>query len=366
MKTDRYILFSRTSRVKLTFDHRSIPFAIGLLALFCVLPDKLFAQSDTARRELKPPQITTANTPKLQSQPQAVALLDQVIGRLANGPAFEAEVRQRVWTAGHNMIGYGNYGQAGNGSGRFYMEITMHDGIGEHTLQQISDGRLAWTRTQIGDNVQLRRVAVGWLEEGVRASGGKVGNRPGQHSQTSQQFRNSPRLVIGGFTEMLDRLRDDYVLRIGTSRLGKRSVYVISGVITETKRAEIMKLSGDSWPELYPTRVNVAVAVANDPESGFGKGLPLRIGFWSDPAGRGAEQLDEADGQSDRPSTTTHGGRIISLVEIFSPKQIQPPAAERFRFENTDQSIDIIDETSRYENRFGIRVSAKERARRRW
>ena len=38
--------------------------------------------------------------------------------------------------------------------------MTMHDGKGKHTLQQISDGRLAWTRTQIGETVQLQRVDV--------------------------------------------------------------------------------------------------------------------------------------------------------------------------------------------------------------
>ena len=108
------------------------------------------------------------------SQPQAAALLDRTIGGLANGPAFNAKVRQRVWAVGREVGGIGTYEQAGYGSGRFNLQIAMFDGSGKHTLQQISDGRLAWTRTEIADKVELRRVDVGRLDEWIPAHAERV------------------------------------------------------------------------------------------------------------------------------------------------------------------------------------------------
>ena len=87
------------------------------------------------------------------SQPKAVELLQNTIERLASGPAFNATVRQRVWAFGREVLGIGTYEQAGYGSGRFNLQINMLDGSGKHTLQQISDGRLAWTRIVIADQV---------------------------------------------------------------------------------------------------------------------------------------------------------------------------------------------------------------------
>ncbi len=85
-------------------------------------------------------------------------------------PSFHAKVRETVWTNGREVVGVGTYEQAGGGSGRFNLQVTMHDGDGKHRLQQISDGRLAWTRTEIAGKVSLRRVDVGRLDEWVGKS----------------------------------------------------------------------------------------------------------------------------------------------------------------------------------------------------
>ena len=44
-------------------------------------------------------------------------LIREVINRLANGDAFDAKVRQRVWTAGRKVVGVGTYVQSGGGTG---------------------------------------------------------------------------------------------------------------------------------------------------------------------------------------------------------------------------------------------------------
>jgi len=108
----------------------------------------------------------TASTESKPSgtQQQAVTLIGRVLRELVHGDAFDAKVRETVWTSGREVIGVGTYEQAGAGTGRYNLQVTMHDGEGKHRLHQISDGRLAWTRTEIADQVSLRRVDVGRLD----------------------------------------------------------------------------------------------------------------------------------------------------------------------------------------------------------
>ena len=135
-----------------------------------------FATSDSAHVAVNKPASPSVSRPversitnpiKAQSETQAVQLLRAVLEMVVNGPAFDAKVRETVWTTGRGVVGVGTYEQAGGGTGRFNLQVTMHDGDGKHRLQQISDGRLAWTRTEISGKVSLRRVDVGRLDEWV-------------------------------------------------------------------------------------------------------------------------------------------------------------------------------------------------------
>ena len=79
---------------------------------------------------------------------------------------------------------------------------------------------------------------------------------------------------------LLDTIDRDYVLQVDPAKLNAQTVWVISGTLKESVRKATLKESGrDQWPELYPTRVRVAVAAEGDPESGFGGLLPSRIEF---------------------------------------------------------------------------------------
>lgn len=276
------------------------------------------------------------------NQQRAEGLIDQVIDRLANGAAFDCKVRQRVRTAGREVLGVGTYLQVGGGTGQFSFQIEMHDGNGKHRLQQISDGRLAWTRSEIAGEVSLTRVDVGWLDEGART--------------LKRDARIKPSMKVGGPSEMLDSIRRDYDLSLGTSTLAGRPLLVIIGTLNQTRRDYISHfLHNGHWPELFPTRVNIAIAQQDDPETGFGKGLPVRIEHLSDPIA--PERTDGHD------PTAKPKRQIISLLEFYSIRPVAPPPIQRFRFENQDTEIDFMNETSRYEERFDIRVSAKERAK---
>ena len=305
----------------------------GLAVWICCTPNLVVdAATET-------PDVVTESMDS-SSQPRAQALLEQVIDRLANGTAFDCKIRQRVRTAGREVLGVGTYLQVGGGTGQFSFQIEMHDGDGKHRLQQISDGRLTWTRSEIGGVVSLSRVDVGWLDEGART--------------LRRDLRIKPSMRVGGPSEMLDTIARDYDLKLGTSALAGRPLLVVIGTLKQTKRDEIAStLNGRPFPVLFPTRVNIAIAESDDPESGFGKGLPIRIEHLSDP-------IATSNGPTDSPTTRR---QMISLLEFYSIRPVALPPIQRFRFENQDTEIDFVNETSRYEQRFDIRVSAKERQR---
>lgn len=273
------------------------------------------------------------------SAAEAVSFLQQILDFIGNGPAFDAKVRETVWAGGREVVGVGTYVQAGGGSGRYNLQITMHDGDGKHRLQQISDGKLAWTRTEIAGGVSLRRVDVGRLEEYLR----------GIIPETSL----SPRLTVGAWGELLSQIGRDYELRIDTARLkinGDDQVQpmrVLIGDLTPTRRKAVLEESGRSqWPVLYPSRVHVAVK-ATDDGSGLAVWVPARIEFWSDPL---------AAAGSRKPKR-----RLITLIEIYSLRPITPPPAERFRFENQEADVNFVIETERYLESYGVNLTERQR-----
>ncbi len=197
-------------------------------------------------------------------------MLHQVLAKLVHGPAFHAKVRETIWTNGREVVGVGTYEQAGGASGRFNLQVTMHDGEGKHRLQQISDGRLAWTRTEIAGKVSLRRVDVGRLDEWVSKSLGDTAI--------------APRLTVGAWAELLTTVERDHVLAVVGAKLENEPVWVLTGRLRADRRTKILAESGRTqWPMLYPTRVHIAIRSKPDPASGFGELIPVRFEFWSDP-----------------------------------------------------------------------------------
>ncbi|WP_145416573.1 hypothetical protein [Planctomycetes bacterium K23_9] len=274
------------------------------------------------------------------TQEAAQQLIQQVIHRLAFGRPFDAKIRHRIWTAGREMVGVGTYEQAGGGTGRFNMQVTMHDGDGKHTLQQISDGRLAWTRSVISDKITLRRVDVGRLNEWVRDAS--------RQENTSPTYV-PPKLKVGALTEMLDMIQRDYDLKMGKIR--SAPLLGISGTLSsEARKRTLLESGAKDWPTLLPTRIMIAIAAEPLPNTNFGQGLPVRIEFWSDPV------IGDDSSQPDHPE-----GRLISLLEIYSVRAIDAPPVERFRFETQDYSIKIINETDRYLRRYGVRLTDSQR-----
>lgn len=310
-------------------------------------------------------------------------LLARVIEQIALGPAFDAKIRQRVQVGDREVIGVGTYEQAGDGSGWFNLQVAMHDGDGKHTLQQISDGRLAWTREQIGDEVTLQRVDVGRLDQWVQGAVSPVYHHDVMSGDPVADHL-PPSVRVGAWTEMLERIAADHDLTLASGRLEQREVWIVRGKLrTDVRAIRLTEFGTETWPKLCPTEVVVAIAKSVSPETGFGKGLPLRIEFWADPVATlpshpaasnksDASNDDVANSMdissnSETPSnaepqtaTSLDPTLLISVIELYSIRPISSPPIGRFRFENQDMEVNFTNDTSRYLSRYGIHITERQ------
>jgi len=372
----------RSSVARLT-RHRKLGWQPGSLALLtCLLISSLVLTTLPLglAQQVAP---STSTSPSSDNQP--ALLVARTLERLAMGDAFDAKLRQRIWVGGREVVGIGRYEQSGEGSGRLSLEMTIHDGDSRHELRQISDGKLAWFRSQVGDAITLRRVDVGRIKEihqeltrpidpllgkrRVPATLASTGALPNTRTPTEIV---PPWLRVGGLAELIDTIAQDYDLRLAHGKVDDAPVWILRGVLRADARTRILQeRDPDDWPTLGPHEVRLAIAKSGD-ESGFGIGLPVRIEFWSEPpreppvetdgtpksdpdsSASAADRTDEPSrGPANRPQSTseTPSGRLISLLEIYSIRKIRPSPEQRFRFEREERDVSFSNDTRRYLDR---------------
>ncbi len=352
------------------------------IALGCFLTGWLHAETDS------PVAHAAAKASVNRSARQAQTLAQRTLERLAMGDAFDAKLRQRIWVGGREVIGVGHYEQGGGGSGRFSLEMTIHDGDSRQSMRQISDGKLAWVRTQIGSTISIQRVDIGRIDEFERE---RSPRRPAStmarlaDPSTPLASRLPARLAVGGLAELIDQVATDYDLRLGKGNVEETPVWILRGELTQEARQRLIEAAGKpELPPLCPAEVRVAIAAVPSP-SGFGIGLPIRFEFWSEPPPRAPDPLgvtlanhprtesleptesrtgDEATatGQATATDATAVSadlplvadspeGRLISLLEVYSLRKIEPSPEARFRFESDDRAVTFVNDTRRYLDR---------------
>ena len=319
--------------------HRSVATASGNR----VIRDKRTVRDKQSISEKQ----VTGNKPTARADEDAAAVaLRNCIVRLVHGPACDASVRQTVWSTEKEVVGVGQYVTAGGGTGRYRMSLTMHDGVAKHAVMQICDGRLAWTRTDIGGRISLRRVDVSRLDSWVLSN-------PNSHPADSHRGHSlsvHPSHRVGGLVEMLDQLTTDHDLQLASAKLDDAPVVVVTATMTPDAIAAYCGRHGiGQISSLHPTQMRIAIATGDDPQTGFGAGLPQRLEFWSDPV--------ESSSQTNEDDTATRNRRLISLIQLHSIRQIEPPPAAEFRYDNRDGNVEFINETDRYLERHGIRLT---------
>jgi len=330
----------------------------------------LLVTLDPVANKVVADQLTQTVRQSLDERNQADLLVQRTIQRLALGDAFDAKLRQRTWVFGYEVVGIGHYEQSGGGTGRYSLEMTIHDGDQRHTNQQISDGKLAWIRTHLGPTITLRRIDLGRIDEFYREQ-----SRKGLLA--SQSFRDAntvvdgyqqvpPWMRVGGLVEIVEQIAADYDLRLSKGFVEQQAVWILRGVINEKARARMSdSANGAVWSERCPYEVRMAITAVGD-QSGFGVGLPCRIEFWGEPPQVPNRQLastQSADppaaidsGQADHASQPDRpAGNLISLLEIYSVRRIEPSPEERFRFEREDREVNFFNDTRHYLQRIARR-----------
>jgi len=366
--------------------HQTVFIHLSQWCVFALLGDLMPAGQTPAFAQNAP---TSATQSTSDARPVEL-LVQRTIQRLALGDAFDAKLRQRIWAGGREVVGIGHYEQSGGGTGRYSLEMTIHDGDLRHTNHQISDGKLAWIRTHLGDSVTLRRVDLGRIDEFYRelvrqglareprAGGGDL--NPGDLN--TQEEWVQPWMRVGGLVELIDQIAHDYKLRISKGYVDERAVWILRGELTPDAFERMTSANnGSASSELSPFEVRMAIAATGD-ESGFGIGLPTRIEFWGQPPTpqnqsasvalassltsdlRGdndsSETGEQQYAQLPIPSTTppikdVPRGQLISLLEIHALRRIQPSPEERFRFEREDRDVAFFNDTRRYLERIAQR-----------
>jgi hypothetical protein len=345
MKINPTIRYEVSDRVKLRF--RSL-----LAFVFCLLATHAARAADTAIDVVTAPATAASTAPatvpapaidaetqrkNLANDAHASKILSQVVVRLVRGSAFDAQLQQKVWAADREVIGVGTYLQSGSDLGRYRMQMKLHTGRDAHHFTQISDGRLAWTRTEIEKTVGLRRVDVSRLNQWIEACPQSHGLPPGY--------------LAGGLVEMIDTIDRDYDLQVTQKTFQGDAMIIIVGTLKPSVRSQILKSTvRTELAQLHPTMVRLAIATKNDAMTAIGKGLPIRFEYWSDPVG----------GENGETATSPKR-RMVSLLELKSIRQITSPDEIEFRFENRDLDIDFFNETDRYLQRYGLSLTDSQR-----
>ncbi len=291
-----------------------------------------------------------------QADANATLLVSRTMEQLVLGDAFDAKLRQRIWVASREVVGVGHYEQSGGGSGRFNLEMTIHDGDTRQSMRQISDGKLCWTRTQVGEWIAISRIDIGRIDEFQRdrlATFARLG-------QAESLSALPARLRVGGIVELLDKISRDYDLRVGKGTVERQPVWTLRGQLTAAAVVRLKAISGrDDLAPLCPAEVRVAIAATGD-ATGFGVGLPIRIEFWSSPDSAVpiapkitpvSKNLKDNLDPSDSVEGSPHGapaGRLISLLELYATRRIEPSPEERFRFTSDDREVTFTNDTSKY------------------
>ncbi|OUT54601.1 MAG: hypothetical protein CBB71_21840 [Rhodopirellula sp. TMED11] len=361
-KPGRHVNLGKTARL-----YRPVLQGIAVfLALLILCSDRFLANTTQANQQpVQPPansapentasqQATAGSSPsdlpdpdrysKLsaeQLQQRAERQLSELIVRIANGPGFRCDLWQRVRTQQESkereILCLGSYLHQGQGTARFEMH-TQIAGRREDLLRQVSDGRLLWTSQMIAGKLNLSRVDLGLLDDRYRSKGKPVESMP----NVGHPVEIRPSMLTGGLCEILDTMRRDYDLSLGTSDANGQDLMVIIGNLKDSKREAIISQPGGKLPPSYPTRINVAVALQNDQPTGFGKGLPVQIEHFGTPP------------EDDDQDATTSRRNMISLLQLNNLQPLKAaPLNDRFKFDSGDN--EFISETPRYETRFQLR-----------
>lgn len=268
-----------------------------------------------------------ANTPAFPAPvvqlPTGDQLLRRAIWQSVWGPPLSARVRQGVSQFDRQLVGVGQYWQAGQGSGQLKFLLRIAAGGTINSLLQVSDGRLLWTSHETA-SASLSRVDLGRVREHLHPGPWKDAN-----SEELAMY-----LAIGGQPKMLRDLYHQYQwFNVTESMLDGMPVFVLQGrrrteVASIAAAAAVDHLLTQEEKGLVPAKARLTLG--RKPELPL---FPYKIEYISD--------VDADDLQANRRALNS----TIEFFDVVTPIEITP---ELFNYQVNDSVDQIVDDTPRY------------------
>jgi len=313
---------------------KGIGFWVGMTATSCVIwlsctawvppgvaqsPEPL-AQPDqlSASERVLPPMIPA--TPAANET--GTLLVHNALRQAVWGPPMTGKIRQRTTLFDKQLVSYGSYAHAGQGTGQLKMHVRLATEKRINTLLEVSDGRVMYSTQHIGETVQRSRVDLNRIREYL----GPITTASLEDPVIAMY------LAVGGQAELLRKLAQQYRwTHVQAGQLGNVEVWLLTGELaTEPPplraSAEIDQLLfHPSNSNLLPTKVQIAL----------GKGDPFPL--WLYQVGQAREIC--LDG-------TKSNTRLSMFLEFTEPALLKNASPELFQSDTSEETI--VEETRRY------------------
>lgn len=242
-------------------------------------------------------------------------LLKSAVAELARMQTVAAKMRQQVNLFGHQIIGSGTYLQQGRGVDlRLRMELKLRVAERLSSLQQVSDGKSFWVRSDGLDETRITRVDLARVRYAL------------QRQQLDAPANVTAGISVGGLPRLLENL--DASFRFGAAteeRLDRLVVWKIEGEWERTKLADLLPAQAErlragnapdfsKLPEHLPDRVRLML--------GKDDLFPYRFEFL-----RMSPEINEATGRRE--------AKVLVLMEFFEVQTNVAIDARNFVYQPT-------------------------------
>jgi hypothetical protein len=268
-------------------------------------------------RQLPPPLPATPS-----AHETGTLLMHNALRQAVWGPAVTCKIRQRTKLLDKQLVSFGTYAHAGQGSGHLKMQLRLATDKRINTLSQISDGRVMYSTQHVGELSQRSRVDLNRIREYL----GPITTASLEDPVIAMY------LAVGGQAELLRKLVQQYHwTHVQAGRLGELDVWWLSGELATAAPAvralaevdQLLFVPSNSG--LLPTKVRVAL----------GKGEPFPLFLY---------QVEQAREES--LAGIKAGTRLSMLLEFTEPALVKEISPEFFQSQASDETI--IEETRRY------------------
>ncbi len=276
-----------------------------------------------------PEQLSSSDSglpPMIPATPAAnetgTLLVHNALRQAVWGPPMSCKIRQRTTLFDKQLVSYGSYAHAGQGTGQLKMHVRLATEKRINTLLEVSDGRVMYSTQHIGETVQRSRVDLNRIREYL----GPITTASLEDPVIAMY------LAVGGQAELLRKLAQQYRwTHVQAGQLGNVDVWLLTGELATEPAAlraaaEIDQLLlHPSNSKLLPTKVQIAL----------GKGNPFPL--WLYQVGQAREVC--LDG-------TKSNTRLSMFLEFTEPELLKNAPPELFQSDTSEETI--VEETRRY------------------